>query len=412
MLKRLTPLLALTLLIFTLGACQSTPKPVQAAVAQYYAGDFASSAATMAPLTQNKDEDFVLNNCRFGSAALAAGDLTGAENAFMAAYEVINGVNTNSGGRTMGATLVFEGIKVWKGEPFERAMAHYYLGLTCLVKDPPDYENARAAFHNSLFKLREYAKEAKDAKDKPEHEQYKEFETNFALGYFGAGYCYLRRGDTNNADQNFAEAIKLQPALAPVIEAVKKPTVNALIFVDAGKGPQRAGKGWYNEESAFGPTPAEAGPIAPAAVFVDGKQVTSAIRYDMLDTLAMAQDQKWQDIDTIRKVKAAIGTGAMVAGAGMTAYGAHRGDTGMALAGLGVTAFGALLAASSQADLRHWEMLPRTVYAIPLELPPGQEVTLTVTAGNQTSAPLKFTPPTKNPDGTGRQDRVLYFRLR
>ena len=132
------------------------------AVTLYHEGNYPAAAQVIKARITKKDENFVLDNCRYGSAALAAGEIKDAENAFMAAYEVMNGVNTNNGGRTLGATLVYEGVKVWKGEPFERAMAHYYLGLIFLIEH--DYENARAAFQNSLFKLNAYAKKD-DTKD-------------------------------------------------------------------------------------------------------------------------------------------------------------------------------------------------------------------------------------------------------
>jgi tetratricopeptide (TPR) repeat protein len=390
-----------------LGGCQQTSQQTQHAIMLYRAGDFPAAANVIRPEIDKKNENFVLNNCRYGSAALAAGDLNGAENSFMAAYEVINGVNTNTGGRTLGATLVFEGVKVWKGEPFERAMAHYYLGMVYLLKH--DYENARAAFQNSLFKLREYSD-----KDKPE--DYRQSESNFALGYFGLGFCYMRMGKSQQASDNFAMAAKLDPYLAGVIQQVQQPGINTLMFIDAGYGPARAPKGWYNEESAFGPTPAEVGPIPPAVAFVNGKPINPTnVKFSTVDTLAMAQEQRWQDIDTIRKTKAVIGTGMMAAGTGMAAYGAHEGDEGLMWAGLGTSVLGGLLAASSQADLRYWEMLPRTVYIIPAALPPGQH-TIAVQAGGSQSNPLTLTMPpvAVGPDGTpaAPKDTILYFRLR
>jgi tetratricopeptide (TPR) repeat protein len=386
-----------------LGAgCNSTPQHVQEAVVLYNVSDYAGAAKLLKPDTLKKNESFVLNNCRYGSCVLAAGDLAGAQQAFLAAYEVINGVNTNNGGRTLGATLVFEGVKVWKGEPFERAMAHYYLGLTYLILG--DYDNARAAFRNSLFKLREYAT---DDKKQPEASQYKEFESKFALGYFGLGFCYLRQGNAQAAADNFKQAAVLRPELAPAIAEVQKPETNVLIFVDYGQGPIRAGKGWYNEESAFGPTPQEVGPILAAGAMLDGQPVTGPYHYDMLDTLAMAQDQKWQDIDTIRKTKAVIGTGAMAGGAGLAAYGAERHDTGLALAGVGVALAGAALAASSQADLRYWEMLPRTVYVLPLHATPGDHVFQVQVGGPGGSVSSGFRIPVK-PQG----DTIVYLRMR
>ena len=382
------------------GGCATTAQSTKNAVNAYYLGDYPTAANILQADTVKKDENFVLNNCRYGSAVLAAGNAKEAENAFLSAYEVINGVKTNDGGRTMGAVMVFEGVKVWKGEPFERAMAHYYLGLVYMMKN--DYENARAAFQNSLFNLRAYDKDSKGAPDPAKAQQ---IDTNFSLGYFGLGMCYLREGKTELADKNFEKAGKLQPSLLPVIAEINKPTTNALIFVDYGQGPRRAGKGWYNEESAFGPTPAEAGPIPVANLMIDGQPVP-AMQTAMLDTLAMAQDQKWQDIDTIRKVKAAIGTGAMAAGSGMAAYGANRGDSRMMLAGLGVALAGAAIAASSQADLRYWEMLPRTVYVIPATIAPGEHQ-LQVQAGASVTVPFSAT---IRPGTEG--DSVFYVRLR
>ena len=229
------------------------------------------------------------------------------------------------------------------------------------------------------------------------------------MGYFGLGLCYARLGRPDLAAANFQLAEKNDPRLVGVIRDAQDPKANTLVFVDYGTGPRRAPKGWYNEESAFGPTPAEAGPIGPVDLLVDGQPAThTGEAYHMVDTLAMAQEQRWQDIDTIRKTKAVIGTGAMAAGAGVTAYGAQRHDTGTALAGLGVMALGAALAASSQADVRYWETLPRTVYVVPASLAPGKHELL-VRAGGSQSAPLVVTIPPVSPGN--KQDNVFYFRL-
>jgi hypothetical protein len=141
----------------------------------------------------------------------------------------------------------------------------------------------------------------------------------------------------------------------------------------------------------------------------------------MVDTLAMAQEQRWQDIDTIRKTKAVIGTGAMAAGAGVAAYGAQKHDEGTMWAGLGIAALGGALAASSQADLRYWEMLPRTVYVVPMSLPPGEH-DIVVAAGPARSAPIHVSIPAPGgavpgalpgaPARSAPRDTVLYFRLR
>ena len=293
-----------SLLLAAVAGCNHTPAVERDAIVSYGVGDYARAAAMLKAPAEKKDENYVLNNYRLGSCAIASGDLETSEHAFFNAYQVINSGDVNDPGRAFQATVVFEGIKVFKGEPFERAMAHYYLGMIYLLKN--DYGNARAAFQNSLFQVREYAK-----KDDLDH--YKAVESKFALGYFGLGFCNQRLNRSDLAQQNFELAQKYDPRLAKLIADVQRPGVNALIFVDAGRGPQKSPKGWYNEESVFGPTPAEAGGIPPMQAFVDGQPVTHQEPYDAVDTLALAQERSWQDIDTLRKVKAVVGTGAMAA---------------------------------------------------------------------------------------------------
>jgi hypothetical protein len=120
----------------------------------------------------------------------------------------------------------------------------------------------------------------------------------------------------------------------------------------------------------LGPTPAEVGPIHEPLVVIDGKDFPlNARNRPPVDLLALAQDRRWQSIDTIRTVKSVVGTGLIAAGA-LDAGNDRRHDNGavdLALVGAGL-----LLKATSQADLRQWEMLPRTVFLLPLKLPPGK----------------------------------------
>jgi tetratricopeptide (TPR) repeat protein len=386
-----------------MGGCNTMPKEVAQAIGDYQVGNYGQSAALLKPFAGKRNEDYVLNNCRLGSAALAWGQngaLEEAQQAFMNAYQVLNSTNINDPGRQVGVVVLWEGVKVWKGEPFEQAMAHYYLGLIFLIKH--DYDNARAAFQNSLFKVREYA--SKDNFDK-----YKLAESNFALGYFGLGFCNMRMGKMDLAQAAFARAQEIDPSLAQVIADAQQPGVNTLIFVDAAMGPQKMGKGWYSEESVFGPTPQQMGPALPIVATVDGQVVTrQGENYGTVDTLAMAQERRWQDIDTLRKAKAIAGTGLMAGGTGAMTYGAIEGNEAAFWGGLGALAAGALLSASSQADLRAWGMLPRTVFIVPATLPPGEH-TIEVSSGNAHSAPLVTTVTVPAAGGAG--DNVFYFRL-
>src|SRR5689334_13141309 len=104
--------------------CAATKEERQAknAVEDYLYGNYARAADKLRPLADRTDENFVLNNARLGSTALAEYDLDTAESAFLNAYEVINSTGTNSGGRGAAAVIINEKMKVWKGEPFEKAM--------------------------------------------------------------------------------------------------------------------------------------------------------------------------------------------------------------------------------------------------------------------------------------------------
>src|SRR5579864_6166892 len=189
MLKVVGPFLraVVPLLVLMAAGCQNAAQQhAEQAVGDYFMGDYASAERLLKPLAEKTDENFVLNNVRLGSAALAAYDLDTAEAAFLRAYEVMNSVGVNDGGRTAGAVLVSENVKVWKGQPFERAMVNFYLGLVYYMRH--DYGNARGAFENALFKLRDYG-EGDQAGDR-----YRAVESNFALGYLMLARSYQRLG--------------------------------------------------------------------------------------------------------------------------------------------------------------------------------------------------------------------------
>ena len=353
------------------GGCasQKNAQQIEMAVMDYYSGDYEGAQRKLTPLAQKTDEDFVINNLRLGSVLLPAYELDEAEAAFLRAWEVINSTGVNAGGRTLGAVLVDEKIKVWKGEPFERAMASFYLGLIYYIRQ--DYGNARGAFENALFKLRDIDPDKKNSKESAE-----EVESNFALASLMLAKCFQRLGRDDLANANFEYVTKNHPHLAPLADYERNEQSNLLLVVDFGYGPRKV-TDFDGAIVGFGPTPLEEGPLAPPQVTVDGVAVDDIgnIARPPVDLLAMAQDRKWQSIDTIRTVKSALGTGLIVGGAvtGMDAAynrsGSRQRDN-MIVAGALVGA-GLLLKATSQADIREWEMLPRSTYVIPLKVPPG-----------------------------------------
>ena len=361
---RLASLVIAMLLIACGGCANVAQQESDQGVADYFMGDYTRAVERIKPAAAKTDENFVLNNDRLASAALAIGDFDTAESALLRSYEVINSVGVNNGGRSLGAALVSENIKVWKGEPFERAMVNFYLGVIYYIRH--DYGNARGAFENALFKLRDYGQEDKA-------DQYREVESNFTLGYLMLAKCYQRLGKDDLAKTNFDRVVALRPDFAPLADAKRNADSNLLLIVDFGRGPEKLS----NDDGAFvgyRPSPRQAGPIPLPAIVVDGARINlDQANFPPLDLLALAQDRRWESIDSIRAIKSVLGTGLVAGGVG-TALLRQRADPAVSL---GLIAGGLLLKATSQADLRQWEMLPRTVFVLPMKLAPGKhDVTL------------------------------------
>jgi len=356
------------LLVLLIGGCATTPeeKKAERAVGDYEAGDYALAARKLQPLADKTDENFALNNLRLGSADLARYDLQGAQDAFLKAYEVLNSFGANNGGRTLGAVLVDEKIKIWRGEPFERAMANFYLGVIYYMQH--DYNNARAAFENALFKLKDYDGKT-DNKD-----EFHEADSNFVVATIMLGRCWQHLGRDDLAGANFDAVAKARPDLAPLANYERNAQSNLLLVVEYGHGPYRKTT-FDGSILGFAPTPEQVGPIPPPRVQVDGQWVNSHPFHEApIDLLAMAQDRKWQSIDTIRAVKSAIGTGLLAGGAvegvrGLNESGSRQ-RTDL-IVGASLLAAGAVLKATSQSDVRGWDMLPRSVFLIPLRVSPG-----------------------------------------
>ncbi len=353
-----------------LGGCDpGTSKQGFTASAEYYMHHYASARDEIrATAADRKSANVVLDNMRLGMASLAYGDMDESERGLMRAYEYLTSGGVNAADRTITSTLLYEGAKVWKGEPYEQAMSFYYVGVLSMLKG--DWENARAASSNSLFALRDFeAAQNKEANP----DAYKAVESDFVLGYLMVAVNYRLMGQPADGAKIFDHVLQLRPELRDQVEALRSGTFDTLVLLDEGHGPRKEAFGEDSARVRFTPDPRQF-PPSNAAISVDGKLVDGN-RMPLIDVAQLAQNPKWWSPETSRVIRST--TGSVLLGGGLTAaaigssVGGRGGDTA-ALAGLGAALAGAALKASSHADTRHLETLPRSVYMIPMLLGTGR----------------------------------------
>src|SRR5690606_38466151 len=135
-------------LAFVLGAgCASSVPPVP--MAAFVSGDFATVRAFYDEELGDGDTNsraLLLNG--LAQVDLLEGDLPSARRRFAEAGRIMGNWQT-SGGEVFGAIVGAESSKTWKGDPHEKAMNAFYLGLLDWWAGEPD--NARAAFRAGIF---------------------------------------------------------------------------------------------------------------------------------------------------------------------------------------------------------------------------------------------------------------------
>lgn len=386
-----------------LGGCASrTDVAGKSGVRAYFDGDLATARDILLPLANKTDENHVLNNLRLGSAALLALDLRTAEGAFYRAVEVINAGGVNDPARVFSAYALYEGLKVWKGEPYERAMASYYLGVSFYLRG--DYGNARASFENCLFKLADYGENLDDPS------RFQLIESDFALAQVMLGRTWTRLGRDDMAAKSFARAMQARADLSPLCDIELHRRSNLLLLIDYDYGPLKVASD-TGQVVGFVPSVGQAGPIGHPRVRVNGREIASReLLVPTIDLVALAERREWRSIDTTRAIKDAVGKGLMLGGAVATGYGLANDSKEAVIGGLAAMAVGALLSASSKADLRQWEMLPRTVFVVPLEVPPGRH-TITVDAPPRGRSRLPIDQTWVDVVVPERGETALYLRL-
>lgn len=322
------------------------------------------------------DRVTVLNRMRQVIATLADGYVDGHESDVLSLFDLLRQQGLNRD-RTTAAVVLFEGIRLWKGEPFEQAMAYHYIALHYALRG--QWGNVRAATDNALFHLRDFgsgnAVSNPTATDLVRHATadpdyldhgYVAVPSDFTLGHLMFAIAALRLGRDDEARDHFDHVLRCAPALAPTVKRLRCGNYDTLLLIDYGFGPAKIATGPDGAVAAFAPRTASDDQV----LLVDlGDGQGPSFHAAVADLNHMAAHHRWRNLEDVRRAKSAIGTVLMGTGTGVMMTGPHDRNDAAELIGLGVVLAGAAVRASALADTRYCEILPQRVYLVPLTWP-------------------------------------------
>lgn len=402
--KQTTITLCLAFVTLFLTACNSGPNvaPVEPYVR---AGEYGlARIATKRQLTNDRsDRNYLLQRMQLGILTLADGYPESAQLVFEDMYEILrtHGINAD---KTVASVVLYEGVKFWKGEPFEQAMTMFYYGLQQGMLG--HWDNARAAAASSLFQLRDFSGDKKTdntdgerintqdiarraleyereqvGQSTPDSEKdylnsgYATQDSNFVLGYLLHGVASQQLGRAQEANDFFAVAANLDRSVRPLVDELKSNRYNTILVVSHGLGPRKVGYGPDRALARFQPRfPSDGAPLIVRAVGGGSRNVPI-----VCDLNQMAADHRWNNLEDVRRAKSLIGTGLLGAGAVVAGYGIDQ-DKGTATAvGVGMILAGAIMKAGAAADTRHCHVMPQRIYLVPLMITgPNSKIELQV----------------------------------
>jgi tetratricopeptide (TPR) repeat protein len=335
---------ALALLAAPLAACASTDQA--AALRDFEAGRYPQARARYEEALAKDGDDDALARNEAGTIALVQGDVEAAHRHFAEGFNAMEDL-TSTTGETALAMVGSESSKRWKGDPYERCMNAYYLGVTYWLKGDPD--NAAACFKSGVLR------DADSEKG--------ETQSDFALLWFLMG---MAQRDANHSDRGAAALAKAHPLLPgnPWLDPARADDSNLLVVVDLGLGPEKYATGPSGAELRFRPRAYRA---AYADVTADGKPLGRTAR--AVDVYQQAITRGDKVLDYVNKGKAVFKTAAVIAGVGVLNNSRSQSSD---LIGAGLILAGLLTPA--EADTRQWDTLPGEVQVLDVRLEPGEHL--------------------------------------
>lgn len=307
-----------------------------------------------AKIVAEGERNNVLNRLRAGLAAMESGhnDLAGRtfDDALLTIEAIYGGDEKAKQARGLFSA---EDRKVFRGEPYERAMAYYYRGILYLMG--ADYENARASFKSGFLQ------------DTLAEEE--EFRGDFALLTFLEGWASQCNGNANLAEEAYALARDIDGSLVMPDSAD-----NTLVLGDLGYAPVKYADGEHNELLKIKASPYSTGKYAiswldhrlPNNENILRQATTRGGRE--FDNILAGKAQFKEATAAVAEMAAIVSTAAAVTDIASTALGSEIEDQipGLGLLGgatglLSLASGAASVATQTAADTRQWDNLPEKV---------------------------------------------------
>lgn len=330
------------LLLVTLAGCASRDR--SPGIRAFQRGNFDVARQQFEAGLIEAPEDEALDRNALGLAELASGNVEAAHRQFLEAFHDLDDL-TASTGETVAAVVGTSRARRWKGDPHERCMNAYYLGICSWLLD--DVDNAAAAFKAGILRDADSAEGAA--------------RSDFALLHLLSGMAERTARHEDRGRDALRAAAGLLPG-TPFADPDSTADANVLVVIDRGFGPVRVPTG---PEGAWVAFRGSRGRGRASVLYEGAKELARGTPAVDVQWQAMTRGDKV--LDGVNKGKAVVKSVAEVAG--VYRLGTARNDSDAAVgAGLLLTS----LLISSEADLRTWETLPAEVQVLAVRLPEGE----------------------------------------
>lgn len=275
-----------------------------------------------------------------------------------------------------------ESEKPFKGEPYERAMAFYYLGLSYLRSG--DWGNAQAAFYMSCLE---------DSFAEEEQHQ-----LDFAAPLVLRAYALYRQGSRVVAD----EVLKLANRILDEPVALNPDSLpNTVVIIETGRSPRKISDGVGSYQLKF--RQGKGFRDVDCALMVNDSPVEPC---GIGDVFYQASTRGGRPVDAIidGKVSFAKATGSiglafaeigdLTSRDALFTESRAEQTAGYAMQGIGVAALLLSGSAKPAVDKRHWDNLPDKIHVAFINLEPGTHI-LTASYLDANGATISSPPPTR-----------------